>query len=122
MATRIDLPPLPPFDPVSDPSSLSQRWKTWTKCFQFATLYQVYEDAQCLQLLLFSTQCTMHKHHSVACVHTFKSLLELIMYTKCQFWSRVEDYGEHGARCTSPVYIIITELATILTASSGSSL
>ena len=32
MATgRIDLTPMAPFDPLSDPSSLSQRWKTW-KC------------------------------------------------------------------------------------------
>ena len=34
MATRVDLPPLPPFDALSDQSSLSQRWKTWIKRFE----------------------------------------------------------------------------------------
>ena len=33
MATRVDLPPLPPFDPHGDQSSLSQRWKAWIKRF-----------------------------------------------------------------------------------------
>ena len=27
MASRVDLPSLPPFDPVSDPTSISQRWQ-----------------------------------------------------------------------------------------------
>lgn len=35
MATgRIDLAPMAPFDPLSDPSSLSQRWKTWKRRFE----------------------------------------------------------------------------------------
>ena len=32
MATgRIDLSPMAPFDPLSDPSSISQRWRTWKR-------------------------------------------------------------------------------------------
>ncbi len=34
MAAKLDLVPLPPFDPLHEPSSLSQRWKNWTKRFQ----------------------------------------------------------------------------------------
>ena len=31
---KIDLSSLTPFDPVNDPSSLSQRWKTWKRRFK----------------------------------------------------------------------------------------
>ncbi len=35
MATgRIDLSPMAPFDPLSDPSSISQRWRTWKRRFE----------------------------------------------------------------------------------------
>ena len=29
IATKIDLTPLPPFDPLTEPNSISQRWKSW---------------------------------------------------------------------------------------------
>ena len=34
MATRLDLAPLLPFDPFTDPSSVGQRWKSWRRRFQ----------------------------------------------------------------------------------------
>jgi len=34
MALKIDLALLPQFDPLNKPSSISQRWKSWTRCFQ----------------------------------------------------------------------------------------
>jgi hypothetical protein len=55
MATgRIDLAPMAPFDPMSDPSSLSQRWKTWKRRFEtyFVALY-VTEKKQKRALLLY---------------------------------------------------------------------
>ena len=33
MAVRVDVSLLPPFDPVSDPTSLSQRWKAWRRTY-----------------------------------------------------------------------------------------
>ena len=54
MATRVDLPPLPPFDPLSDPSSLSQRWKTWTKRFQmYLVATNITNDKQKRAMLLY---------------------------------------------------------------------
>ena len=34
VAGKLDLSPLVPFDPISEPSSLSQRWKSWKRCFE----------------------------------------------------------------------------------------
>lgn len=39
MAGKIDLRSLPIFDPVSDPSSLSQQWKAWKR--RFETFYLI---------------------------------------------------------------------------------
>ena len=54
MAVKPDLPRLPPFDPVSEPSSLSQRWKKWTKRFDtYVAALKVEDDKQKRALLLY---------------------------------------------------------------------
>ena len=51
---KIDLAPLPPFDPHGDPSSLSQWWKIWTKCFQmYIAAMNSTNDKQKRALLLY---------------------------------------------------------------------
>ena len=51
---KIDLAPLPPFDPHGDPSSLSQRWKIWTKLLQtYIAAMNIKNDKQKRALLLF---------------------------------------------------------------------
>ena len=44
MAVKPDLPPMPPFYPLSEPSSLSQQWKTWTKRFEMYVAAMKVED------------------------------------------------------------------------------
>ena len=56
MAMKVDLPPLPQFDPHSDQSSLSQRWKSWTK--QFETYLIVTDDTQKRAMLLYQAGST----------------------------------------------------------------
>lgn len=57
MATRIDLPPLAPFDPLSDQSTLSQRWKTWIKRFETNILAtNITDDKQKRAMLLDKTR------------------------------------------------------------------
>ena len=54
MATRVDLPPLPPFDPIADQSSLSQRWKAWTKRFEtYLVATNITNDKQKRAMLLY---------------------------------------------------------------------
>ena len=54
MATRVDLPPLPQFDPLSDQSSLSQRWKSWTKRFEtYLVAANITDDQQKRAMLLY---------------------------------------------------------------------
>ena len=51
---KIDLAPLPPFDPHGDPSSLSQRWTIWTKRFQtYIVAMNITNDKQKRALLLY---------------------------------------------------------------------
>ena len=54
MATRVDLPPLPPFDPLNDQSSLSQQWKTWIKQFEtYILATNIADDKQKRAMLLY---------------------------------------------------------------------
>ena len=54
MAAKVELTPLPPFDPTSEPSSLDQRWKSWIKRFEtYLTAMNVTEDKQKRALLLY---------------------------------------------------------------------
>ena len=55
MATaRIDVSPLPPFDPVSDPTSVGQRWTQWKRRFEtYLVAANVKDDAQQRALLLY---------------------------------------------------------------------
>ena len=54
MARKFDLAPFPPFDPSSEPSSLGQRWKNWTKRFQvYLTAMNITDDKQRRALLLY---------------------------------------------------------------------
>ena len=53
-AGRINVSPLPQFDPVSDPSSLGQRWTQWKRRFEIYILaVNVTNDAQKRALLLY---------------------------------------------------------------------
>ena len=54
MATRIDLPPLPSFDPLNDQSSLSQRWTQWMKRFEtYIIATNIKDDKQKRAMLLY---------------------------------------------------------------------
>ena len=55
MATaRIYVSPLPPFDPVSDPTSVGQRWTQWKRRFEtYLVAANVKDDAQQRALLLY---------------------------------------------------------------------
>jgi len=54
MATRLDVNPLPPFDPVGDPTSLSQCWKSWKRRFEtYLVALDVKDDKQKHALLLY---------------------------------------------------------------------
>ena len=48
----LGLTPLSPFDPLSDPTSLGQRWKTWKRRFQVYVAAMKIEDAQQKRALL----------------------------------------------------------------------
>eukprot|EP00795_Rhopilema_esculentum_P014355 gene14355-5400_t len=53
-AARLDLLPLPPFDPVSDPTSISQRWQQWKRRFEtYLLAVKITDDAQKRALLLY---------------------------------------------------------------------
>ena len=46
--------PLPPFDPVGDPTSLSQRWKSWKRRFEtYLVALNITDDKQKPALLLY---------------------------------------------------------------------
>ena len=54
VASRIDLSPLATFDPLSDPSSLSQRWNIWKRRFEIYVLaLNIYDDKQKRAVLLY---------------------------------------------------------------------
>ena len=55
MATgRIDLHPLPPFDPLSEPNSIAPRWSTWKKRFEtYLAALGIKDNAQKRALLLY---------------------------------------------------------------------
>ena len=54
MASKIDFAPLPQFDPLGEPRSLSQHWKSWTKCFQtYVAALDIKDDEQKRGLLLY---------------------------------------------------------------------
>eukprot|EP00795_Rhopilema_esculentum_P007975 gene7975-13874_t len=54
MAARLDLPPLPPFDAYTDPSSVGQRWKSWRRRFQtYLAAIDVTSPVQQRALLLY---------------------------------------------------------------------
>ena len=54
MAAKLDLVPLPPFDPLNEPSLLSQRWKNWTKGFQtYVAAMNITDDKQKRALFLY---------------------------------------------------------------------
>ena len=54
MAARIDLTPLQVFDPISDPSSISQRWKSWKRRFEtYLIALNITDDKQKRALLLY---------------------------------------------------------------------
>ena len=54
MAAKIEVHPLPPFDPVSDPTSIGQRWKIWKRRFEtYVVAVDIKEDKQKRALLLY---------------------------------------------------------------------
>lgn len=51
---RLDLMPLMPFDPLSDPTSLGQRWKAWKRRFEiYVDALRITEDKQKRAVLLY---------------------------------------------------------------------
>ena len=53
MAARIELHPLLPFDPISDPTSIGQRWKVWKRRFEtYLVAIDVKDDKRKRALLL----------------------------------------------------------------------
>ncbi len=53
-AGKIEVTPLAPFDPISDPTSISQRWKTWKRRFEtYLIALNIKEDTQKRALLLY---------------------------------------------------------------------
>ncbi|CAB4031131.1 Hypothetical predicted protein [Paramuricea clavata] len=54
-AGKVDVTPLAPFDPVSDPAtSISQRWKTWICRFEtYLVALNIKDDTQKPALLLY---------------------------------------------------------------------
>lgn len=53
-AGRIDITPLLQFDPISDPTSISQRWKTWKRRFEtYLVALNIKDDTQKRALLLY---------------------------------------------------------------------
>ena len=56
MASRPDVTPLPTFDPMGDPTSLSQRWTTWKKRFEtYLVALNITDDKQKRALLLYQS-------------------------------------------------------------------
>lgn len=54
MAAKIEVHPLMPFDPVSDPTSIGQRWKIWKRRFEtYLIAVDIKEDKQKRALLLY---------------------------------------------------------------------
>ena len=54
MAVHLEVHPLPPFDPTSDPTSVDQRWKTWLKRFEtYLVALNITDDKQKRALLLY---------------------------------------------------------------------
>ena len=54
MAAKVDLAPLPPFDPISEPGSIGQRWKSWKGRFEiYLVALNITEDMQKRALLLY---------------------------------------------------------------------
>ena len=52
--SRMELSPLAPFDPVSDPTSLGPRWKAWKRRFEtYISALGVTDDTQKRALLLY---------------------------------------------------------------------
>ena len=53
-AARIEVPSLIPLDPISEPTSVSQRWKAWKRRFEiYLIAANVKDDAQKRALLLY---------------------------------------------------------------------
>ena len=54
VAGRINLSPLATFDPVSNPSSLGQRWKSWKRRFEiYVAALNINDDKQKRAVLLY---------------------------------------------------------------------
>ena len=57
MVTRLDVNPLLPFDPVGDPTSLSQCWKLWKRRFETYLIALNITDDKQKRALLLTTVC-----------------------------------------------------------------
>ena len=75
-AGRIDVSPLPQFDPVSDPSSLGQRWTQWKRRFEtYILAVNVTDDAQKRALLLYQAGAETQELYDTLLVEKVKQTI-----------------------------------------------
>ena len=62
VAGRIDLAPLATFNPITDPHSLSQRWKSWKHSFEtYIAALNLTKDKQKREILLYRVREAKHE-------------------------------------------------------------
>ena len=102
MASKIDLSPLPPFDPLSDPSSLSQQWTSWTKRFQtYLTAMNITNDKQKRAKLHKKSSTRCQKLHKKAKLHR-QAKLHKKSSTRCQKLEKITPQHKKSYTYFSP--------------------
>lgn len=104
MATKINLTSLLPFDPLTEPSSISQRWKSWKHRFEtYLVTLNITEDKQKRALLLYQAgqakkSFTRSRRLERTLQRQWHSWMNAshrkIMYIMNFFWQAVQEAGE----------------------------